>query len=228
MRKNKRYVLCGVFFFLAMSIAAQKAGEKIIFLGFGFGSSFSGADAISGSDLGTMMNPPSSTYWNNADSETSFAYNIGAMFDYFPIDKLALTVGLYYEHTPVKYTYPKRTLSYDFEFTGNFSFLTIPAGVHYFFTDWFFLGGGLYFGLPVNDDVEIELGPASGSLELQTNNDIGLFLDIGGNFAVTENGSVLVSLRYKYGLTKVYDKYDMITNIKMRTFMINVAYGIKL
>jgi hypothetical protein len=224
---NKKVVLGGVFFFMALALCAQKAGDKIIFPGFGLGISSSDAEAWSGRDVGdAVLSDP--TLFNDADSENSFAYSIGVMFDYFIIDKLALTAGLYYECLPVKYTYPKRSAAYDLEFSGELISLTIPAGAHYFFTDWFFLGGGLYFGLPVSDDVETKFGPNSASSELQTNNDIGLFLDIGCNFAITESGSILASLRYKYGLTKVYDEDDIITDIKMRTFMVNLAYGIKL
>lgn len=221
---DKKHVVWVGFFFLAMSLAAQKADDKIVFPGFGLGTSSSDADAMSGSYLRTT----SGSTFKNAESESSSAYNIGAMFDYFIIDRLAVTVGLYYESSPVKYTYPRRSAAYDLELTGEFAFLTIPAGAHYFFTDWFFLGGGFYIGLPVRDDFEVELGPASGSTELQTNNDFGLFLDIGGNFAIRENGSILVGLRYKRGLAKVYDKEDIITDIKMRSFMLNLAYGIKL
>jgi hypothetical protein len=150
------------------------------------------------------------------------------MVDYFIIDRLAITIGLYYEHSPVKYTYPKRSSIYDLEITGDFSFLTIPAGVHYFFTGWFFAGGGFYFGSTLNEEFEIKYGPISASDKFQTNNDLGMFFDVGGNFAITEKASILASLRYKHGLSKVYDRDDIITNIKMRAFMINAAYGIKL
>ncbi len=64
-------------------------------------------------------------------------------------------------------------------------------------------------------------------VKLKTNNDLGLFFDLGLNFNVSENGNLLTYIRYKRGITDVYDEEDIITNIKMRSILLNIAYGIK-
>jgi hypothetical protein len=100
--------------------------------------------------------------------------------------------------------------------------------MHYFFTNWVFLGGGFYAGLPLSDDFELAYGSSTESVNIEITSDIGFFIDAGFNFELTNGNSILLGLRYKRGLTEIYDKDDMITHIKMRTFLFNAAYGIKL
>jgi hypothetical protein len=211
------------------SLNAQKAGDKILFAGFGFGVSTADFEYIVGSDVGYYMFG-NSTLFNDIEEsdEGDLAYSIGVMYDYFVFDKFSVTVGLSYDNNPLSYKYPKRTASNDLEINMKFAFITIPLGVHYYFFEHLLFGGGLYLGIPVRDDFEVKYGYSKASDELPTDNDIGMFFDLGYNFNINDQHNILLSMRYKHGLSKVYSDDDMITNIKIRTlYILQVAYGYK-
>ncbi len=222
----KKLVCLVIILFGSTSLFAFTAGEKIIYPGFGIGISSGDAKGISGSDMGVLMGGNSSLF-KNGENDVSFAYSIGAMFDYFMTDSLALTSGLSYDRSPYKLTYPKNTATEDLEFTVDFAFLTVPIGFHYYYENFLLIGGGFYFGKTISDDSELKYGSTKEDVKLETKNDIGLFLDLGLNFELSETNNILAYVRYKRGLSNVYDEEDVVTDIKMRTLTLNLAYGIK-
>jgi hypothetical protein len=227
----KKRIIFGLIVGIAIciSLEAQKAGDKILFAGFGLGATVSDFEYVVGSDVGYYMFG-NSTLFNNAEESTDggLAYNIGVMYDYFVFDRFSVTFGLSYDSNPVSYKYPKRTAANDLEIDIKFAFITIPVGVHYYFFDHLLVGGGMYLGIPVRDDFEMKYGSAKASDELTTNNDFGMFFDLGYNFDITEQHNILLSMRYKHGFSKVYSDDDMITNIKLSTlYILQLAYGYK-
>jgi len=222
----KKIVCLVIILFGSTSLFAFTAGEKIIYPGFGIGISGGDADAVYGSALGAGLFGDA-TLFKDAESEMSFAYSIGAMFDYFIIDNLSITTGLSYDKTPYKFKYPRNTALNDLEISMDFAFITIPIGIHYYYDELLLVGGGFYYGIITSDDSEIKAGSYKEDVKLKTNNDLGLFFDLGLNFNVSENGNLLTYIRYKRGITDVYDEEDIITNIKMRSILLNIAYGIK-
>lgn len=215
----------------SLSLEAQKAGDKLLFPGFGFGASISSFEYHSGDEVGnTLLTPPGTNLLNDAQEDTSKgAYNIGIMYDYFFFDKLAINFGVNYDNNPLSYKYPKRMALYDLKFDYKFAFLSISCGFHYYFFEKLMIGSGLYVGIPILDDIKMTYGSQEFTSEMAVNNDVGIFFDLGYKFTITAADSILLSMRYKHGLTTVYDTDDAVTNIKIYSlYLVQLAYGIKL
>jgi hypothetical protein len=91
------------------------------------------------------------------------------------------------------------------------------------------IGSGLYVGIPILDDIKMTYGSQEFTSEMAVNNDVGIFFDLGYKFTITAADSILLSMRYKHGLTTVYDTDDVIKNIKIHSlYLVQLAYGIKL
>lgn len=224
---KKTFLFMTVLLCLSSSLFAYAPGNKLLYGGFGFGLSSADSDALSGRDFGLFKDSDPELY-KNSECDPAFAYSAGAAFDYFFMKNLAVTTGLSYDSTPVRISYDKNTAPDNVEYTYNLAFLTVPVGVHYFIEDMLIVGGGFYFAKDVSNDAKIEEGYERDSMHLRINNDFGLFLDLGGNFKVTEEGSIIAFIRYKHGLSEVYDDTDIISDIKVRTITLNLAYGIRL
>ena len=147
-------------------------------------------------------------------------------FDYFFINNFAVTSGIYYEKTPYEVKYPKRTATTDLTFNFDFAFLTIPVGIRYY-KSMFLIGGGFYYEAVLSDDTTISgLGNIDAKIDTNKNN-FGFFIDLGVNFNLFQNNTLLGFVRFKKGLTNVYDEDDIITNVKMASLIFNIAYGIR-
>ncbi len=215
-----------LFSLSATSLFAFQSGEFRLYPTFGIGMSNASGKAWSGAQVGEFINGDSSLF-KNAESKQSLCWNFGASFDYFFNESLALTSGLLYESKPFKVVYPKNTAAKDLELTGNFKFLTIPLGVKYYI-GMFFFGGGAYYSLFLSNNAEVKYGSSSSGGDLEnTKNDLGIFVDLGMNFNITDNTNLLVFGRYQRGLVNVYEENDMLTNIKMTAITLNISYGIK-
>lgn len=222
----KKYFFLFIFLLLCNSLFAMSTGDKIVYPSFGIGFSGGNFKAINGQDLGLLISGDSTMY-KNPSPELSFAYNLGFGFDYFMTDKVALSAGIYYENRPCLVVYEKNTAANDFEVEFDFSFLTIPIGLRYYF-EMLFLGGGLYYGKLLSDDATVK---ADYTVDVQledTHDDIGFFLDFGFSHQLSETGSIIIFARYKRGLTYVYDAEDIVTDLKIIDLTINFGYGIRI
>lgn len=224
---KKTFLFMMVLLCISSSLFAYSPGTKLLYGGFGFGLSSADSDALSGAEFGLLKDSDPELY-KNSECEPAFTYSAGAALDYFFMKDFAVTAGLSYDSTPVKISYDKNTAPDDVEYTYNLAFLTVPVGVHYFIEDMLLVGGGFYFAKDVSNDARSKEGYERDSMHLRVNNDFGIFLDLGGNFKVTDKGSILAFIRYKHGLVDVYDETDIISDIQMRALTLNVAYGIRL
>jgi len=224
----KKIVCMFIILLTTTSLFAFAPEDVIIYPLAGFGASGGSADCWSGATTGNFINSDP-TLFKDAEVDPAFAYSIGVAFDYFLTDSLAIVSGLTYDSTPFNMVYERGTAANDLEISMDFSFLTIPAGVHYYIDETILLGGGLYYGILLNDDSEMKYGSNKEDVKLEnTNDDLGMFIDLGLNFNIEDDQNVLVYLKYKQGLTDIYDEDDMVTNVKTRSITINFAYGIKI
>jgi len=225
MLKKTLYTLYLVL--ISTSLFAFTTGESIIYPTLGLGFSAGEAKGLTGPGMGQFIDGDS-TLFKDGENQVSFAYNFGFVFDYFITDSLSFTSGLTYDSTPYKMKYPKNTATEDLEFEMDLTFLTVPIGAHFYIEDLLIIGGGFYYGIILSDDGKISYGSNSVDAELNTNNDLGLFLDLGLNFNLSETNNIIAFIHYKRGLVNIYDEEDIITDIKVRAITINVAYGIKI
>lgn len=199
--------------------------RMIIYPYFGGGISFAEYKAWSGSELGLfLMGDP--TLFKNDEYAYPVLWGAGVMVDYFISGNLAFTCGLSYDHSEFRTEYLLNgPYGEDLTLRVDFNFLTVPVGVHYYFSEYFLAGGGLYLGRLISDDfyVNDESGGSIGG-----HDDIGIFLDMGLNFNITDSNSIMAFVRYKHGLVKVYDEEDIVTDIKLRTVTVNLAMGFRL
>jgi hypothetical protein len=181
---------------------AMEAGRYRLSLSGGYGISGGEADAISGSEMGSLFfGDP--TRFKDGEIEESSAYNFGVGIDYFITDKLSLVSGLYYASKPIKLVYPKRTSPVELEFIFDTTYLIIPI---------------------VDDAAEIKYGSVSEDVELDMNNDFGFFLDLGTDISITETSSILIFARFERGLTYIYDEVDIITDVKVAAITFNLGF----
>lgn len=168
--------------------------------------------------------------FKEAKNETDGAFTIGCGFDYFFANSFTVCTGLSVDYTPAKIKYPKNNADTDINVIFDFWFLNIPLGVHYF-GKYFACGAGLYFDLVLSDSGKVEFGNYPISIktkDLDFSNDVGIFVDLGVHFNITERMDIALTGRFKNGFTKVYSKDDLITDIKMRSLFFILSLGFKL
>jgi hypothetical protein len=217
----KRIFLLFIMTLFTSTALAIEAGRYRLSLSGGLGISGGEAEAISGSELGSLLGDP--TLFKDGKIEESTAYNFGFGIDYFIIDRLSLVSGLYYASKPIKLVYPKNTSAVDLEFIFDTTYLVIPLGVRYYIS-WLFFGGGVYYGLIVDDAAEMKAGSYSEDVELDMNNDFGFFLDLGIDISITETRSIVIFARFERGLTYIYDEVDIITDVKTAAITFNLGF----
>lgn len=225
------FLIVLVFSFVSVSAYAHEVGTTYINISGGLGISSASYEAWTGETVGLELgDPPDVTLVDDAETRPGGAVNFGADFNYFLAENLSLLGGLYYDYRSFKTVYPKNTSTDDLEISFDFSFLTIPVGFRYY-ADILLLGGGLYYGILLTADGEAKAGSTTlseGELE-DTNDDVGIFLDLGLRFDVSETGGFITYLRYKHGLVNVFDEEDVIvTDIKLVDLTLNFGYSMKI
>jgi len=211
----KKCTLIAVFLLLTSSVFAYEQGAMLLSPRIGFG--------INNTKIDDYDFP-------GVDRKLSMAWNIGLDFNYFFMDNLSFLTGLLYESENISYKgsmpgipeigFPATTVEADMDF----SFITIPIGIRYFFSEYFLVGGGLYFGLSFNPTATVKIPGwgvnQSGDLE-GVKNDFGLFVDLGGIYKLSEQGALSAYIRFKQGLKEIGG------DTKTQTITLNFAYSFK-
>ena len=162
--------------------------------------------------------------------DLEFVWNIGAVFEYFLNSKISFIGELLYESQPLlfKNKYSNDTLLF------NFSYITIPIGIHYFVPIlpgyYLTLGGGLYYGFVCRSKLTEKIDGVKDTWTINdAKNDIGAFIDCGLNFELYNPGVLSVYLRFKIGVDGLLGEntYGYSTKIKPSTTTLNIAYGFK-
>jgi hypothetical protein len=226
----KKYILL-IILFVPVSVFAREVDPMQIFVNFGYGANFHDSKNMSGSAVGIAVESDSSL-WGDSKQESTYTYNFGVGFNYFFSDYFSIVTGLYYEQKILDITYPKRTAIDDINAKYTFGFATIPIGVRYNY-NWFFIGGGLY--VAIDDKVEVQvkhtttLGQYTENYDRSSNNDFGLFVDLGVYFLIADKIGLTAFIRYEHGFSKVYDKPNVVvTDIQTRTAYLNIGVSYSL
>ena len=226
--KVKLVFAIALLFIASSSLFAFNAGDKIIYPTVGMGISVGNSTALYGENLGTIYG--NSAYWNNADLETSIAFSVGAAFDYFITDRIALTTGLTYNYFPYQIIWPKKDAIDDAKYRIYFDYLILPLGVRGYF-NYFLVGGGLFYALNLTSDFENQ-NPYDtsnkGSIK-EAKNLFGFFIDLGLNYELSETKNLQLYIKLIQSITNTNgDNSDILKNIKQRVYTINIAYGVKI
>jgi len=94
--------------------------------------------------------------------------------------------------------------------------------------DYFYLGGGLYYGLADTAQVEVTYTTIYGTTTEETDedfdDDFGLYVDLGLDIPLSQVVSLDLGMRYEYGLKYVYSNEDaIITDIRMKALLFSVG-----
>ena len=226
--KVKLLFAIALLFIASSPLFAFNAGDKIVYPTVGIGISGGNSTALYGENLGTLYG--NSAYWNNANLETSFAFSVGAAFDYLITDRIALTTGLTYNYFPYQIVLPKKDAIDDAKYRIYFDYLTIPIGVRAYI-NYFLVGGGLFYAINLTSDFENQNPYDSsnkGSVK-EAKNLFGFFIDLGLNYELSETKSLQLYIKFLQSVTNTDgDNYDILKNIKQRVYTINIAYGVKI
>ena len=236
MTKKLFYIL--MILFCSSYLYAFSAGDIVLYPNIGIGTTTGGIKGMSEEGFGLWIAEDEDFFVPHPDRTPegvtkAFVYTIGFIADYMITDSLSVTSGLSYDRVPYQLRYPVEDekifiLSYDF------SFITVPLGIHYHTRNSFLIGGGVYYGIMVSDELEVSNIPSAFETDDikkiknevdETNNDIGVYLDFGYNLKIGERGTVLFLTRYKHGFTEVYGDPRPLTKLQMRTLTVNVGYG---
>ena len=218
------FMLC-----MCLPLFAFTPGEVKIYPYAGGGISLNDSKDMGGDDLGNLLYGDPTMFGASAHRPL-LAYSLGGMVDYFLTESIAISTGLSYDYLPSKIVYEGMTApnDYDMEITIDFEYITVPAVIRYFFDEFFLIGGGLYYGFVLSDDIEVKYGPDKEKSGLDSRDDLGFFVDMGLNFNVSENGSIITILRYKRGLRYVYSEEDVVTDIRISSLELNIGYGFRI
>lgn len=233
----KKSGLVLVLLFFSTSLFAFSQGEKYLYPLIGAGFSSSSSEALKGRELGYVIYASADgTEFKDPESEASFAWSMGVMFDYFFSDNMSFTAGITYDSSPAEIKYPANTApDGDLVITASYKFLTIPVGLHYVINNFLLIGGGFYYANVMDDKVVIKDDADSFTYpNVKSNNDAGIFIDAGLTFDMSEESNILIFARYKHGMSEVNDGAlvapsgeTIVDEVKMQTLTINAAYGIK-
>ena len=119
-------------------------------------------------------------------SAFAMVYSFGLDFGYFFRDNIAFVAELNLELSMYDYSYVwtiVETEEYD-KYIIPF-YITTPVGIHYFFAETFFIGGGLYYASLLNSEEHAE-------------SHLGIFVDAGIGRKLNNN-IMRVFLRYQHG-----------------------------
>ena len=203
----KKYLFVIVLLFFSSTLFAYEEGEAILYFNGGFGFSM-------GDDV-----------YYDATPEVMAAWNLGIGFEYFflketearfPIN-LSFTTGLLYEKQPLSY----KDKDYGSKTNFNFTYITIPMGIRILFSEFFFIGSGLYYAKTLGHDVTIN-SVYMGKL-IDVKDDFGLYGDFGLDFKLSDSGSLLLYFRSKMGLVEKQKG----SKLKTTAGTLNIACGIR-
>jgi hypothetical protein len=209
---------------------ADQTKAGIFQLGYQAGVGINGGSAktVSGSDLGYYTTGDENAF-KDSKVEAGVAYNTGVNANYFVFNNLSIMTGLLYESKSLDVKYPKNTSNYDFEAAFVFNFITIPIGLRYYFTDWFFLGAGFYYAMPAGKAEREYKSSDKEKKSVSAESDYGFLVDLGFSFKITDKINLEFVTRYERGLALVYKKDDIVTDVKLTSLFFNagVTYRLK-
>lgn len=199
---------------------AYKAGDKRLSLFGGAGIAIASMSCVSGADYGNFlgscgysgMDEKSFNDWEDGDA---YAYSFGIGLDWFLGNSIALYVGLSYDKTPVDIKFPRRVADSDHTYKFDLSYRTAAAGVHYY-GKFLVAGIGGYYDDLLKGKLIFDGG--SGKQEIpgvKFSDDVGVFVDLGLHFGLSEKFDLAFLLRTKFGSKTIYDypDDDVITNM---------------
>jgi hypothetical protein len=153
-------------------------------------------------------------------------YSAGAAVDVFFSDWAALTAGLYQDKATETY---KVYSSGHFDVKANFSFLTIPVGMRFYFWDFHFLGIGAYYGKMQNKEFRQSSDFGTYSDKTHSRDDYGVWFQFGYAAKITERINSLFYVGGKRGLVSVYSNdASVVTGLKLYELSAGFAVGFRI
>ena len=151
--------------------------------------------------------------------EIALVWNTGVSLEYSFKDNIIFNAELLYEYQPLFYKDRRANITYIYDF----SYITIPAGIRFIFAERFLVGAGLHYSFKINSAHSAKSRNVKISLEPLPNeqNDIGIFVDIGLNFKLSETNNLSAYFRVKHGFIDVIKDTKIIANAAT----INAAYN---
>lgn len=225
MHYKKLFFIVSFFLLIATQLFAREGSSQfsgVLYLG------ASNADCTlwPGSTLGIMLDGDP-TLWSSPSTEANDAGGLGFSYRYFATENLALCTGLNVIYKSFTVNYPAYTAIDDLSLDISNTYVIIPAGMRIYF-NYFYLGGGLYYGLAGTAQVEVTYTTNYGTTTEKTDedfdDDFGLYVDLGLDIPLSDIISLDLGIRYEYGLKSVYsNEDDIITDIKMKALLFNVG-----
>ena len=198
----KKCTLIAVFLLFTSSVFAFEQGSMLLSPRIGFGINNTKIDE------------------SGIDNELSMAWNIGLDFNYFFMDNFSFLAGLLYESETISYKESDPDIG-EIKSDLNFSYITIPIGIRYFFAEHFLVGGGLYYAFSNDASISGSLGGMRMSIDIDSENDFGLFIDLGAIYKLSEQGALSAYIRFKQGLKEVAP------DTRTQNITLNFAYSFK-
>ena len=159
------------------------------------------------------------------DQRGGASWSAGVLLDLFLSDALSFTTGMYYDKASEEY---KVYSSGNRKLKAEFTFLTVPVGLHYYFYDFHFIGAGCYYGKMRNKNFT----DSSNSFTLvdseHSKNDIGVWVQLGYAVEISDYINMLLYAGGKRSLVSVYENNtSLITNLKMYEISFSAALGLR-
>ncbi len=216
-----------IFIMAAVPLLAKEGASQFngsVYLGVSGAS----ATAWNGSMVGFMAdNDP--TLWGDASQEIGGAGGAGIAYRYFVNENMAIATGLSFIYKSFSVVYPAITAIDDLTIDYGTTYLIIPFGVRVYL-DYFYFGGGVYYGLAGDTEAELTVttfyGKETEKQTLNFNDDFGLYVDLGLDIPLSPELGLELGMRYERGLKEVYTEEDIVTNIKTNAFLFNVGLSI--
>jgi hypothetical protein len=233
-RKNYSGVVDFLRYAVFFSTGKISGAMKQIFLIAAILSAGTSLYAWEGGDVVFYPGASAKLYYYSFDSPTGtdienkggMSYSVGASIDCFLTENIALTAGGYYDRSPEKFDV---LASGNYDLSFDFAFLVIPAGFHFYFWDYYFAGVGLYYGKMLGCGYRKYSGYDYVSARDFTNDDKGIWLELGYDIKIVNRINSLIFVRYRKGLVAVYENdNDIITNMKTNELSICLSFGLRI
>lgn len=224
--KYKKLVLIISFFLLVTTQLFAREGSSQLSGVLYLGASNADCTLWSGSTLGIVVDGDP-TLWSSPSTEANGAGGLGFNYRYFANENVALCTGLNMIYKSFTVNYPAYTAIDDLTLDISNTYIIIPAGMRMYF-DYFYIGGGLYYGLAGTAQVELTYTTIYGTTTEKTDeefdDDFGLYVDLGLDIPLSDVVSLDLGIKYEYGLKSVYSNEDaIITDIKMKALLFNAG-----
>jgi opacity protein-like surface antigen len=224
MNYKKSFLVISSFLLITTQLFAREASSQISGVLY-LGASNANCTLWSGRTLGIVVDSDP-TLWSDPSTEANAAGGLGFSYRYFATENVALCTGLNLIYKSFTVNYPAYTAIDDLTLDISNTYVIIPAGMRIYF-DYFYLGGGLYYGLAGTAQVEVTYTTIYGTTTKKTDedfdDDFGLYVDLGLDMPLSDIISLDLGMRYEYGLKSVYSNEDaIITDIKMKALLFNV------